>query len=156
MERGKLWRTAFGNNVRLLELNGAGLTPELAARRAASGVSSAAWILGHLVSTRRRIIKLAGGVLPEEPVWEQHYARGGPGATAHLEWPALVEAFRAADQALKEAFLQVADWDRPTLNPAIGVEQPLEQVLSFLFMHECYHLGQIGVIRKLLGLPGAI
>ena len=156
MERGKLWRTSFGNNVRLLELNSAGLTNELAAQRAANGVASAAWIEVHLVASRRRILKLVGGVAPEDPVWEKHYARGGPGASAHLEWEKLVEAFRSADQALKAAFLQWADWDRPTLNPALGVEQPLEQVLAFLYMPECYHLGQIGVIRKLHGLPGAI
>jgi len=156
MERGKLWRSAFGNNVRLLELNGAGLTPELASRRSANGVASAAWILGHLVSSRRRLVRLVGGELQEEPVWEQQYARGGPGASAHLGWPELVEAFQSADQALKAAFQQVADWDRPTTNPALGIEQPLEQVLAFLYMHECYHLGQIGIIRKLHGLPGAI
>lgn len=156
MERGKLWRTAFGNNLRLLELNGAGLTPELAAQRSANGVASAAWIVGHLVSARRRIVKLMGGSVPEDPIWEQHYARGGPGASAHLDWQGLVEAFRGTDQALKSAFQQVSDWDQPTLNPALGVEQPLEQVLAFLFMHECYHLGQIGIVRKLLGLPGAI
>lgn len=156
MERGKLWRTAFGSNVRLLELNGAGLTEDLASRRPASGVASAVWIVGHLVSSRRRIVKLMGGAIPEDPLWEQHYARGGPGASAHLGWAELVAAFQAADQALKEAFLAVEDWDRPTVNPALGMEQPLEQVLAFLFMHECYHLGQIGIIRKLHGLPGAI
>ncbi len=156
MERGKLWRTAFGSNVRLLELNGAGLTEDLASRRPASGVASAAWIVGHLVSSRRRIVKLVGGAIPEDPLWEQHYARGGTGASAHLDWAGLVAAFQAADQSLKEAFLGVEDWDRPTVNPALGLEQSLEQVLAFLFMHECYHLGQIGVIRKLHGLPGAI
>jgi len=156
MERGKLWRSAFGNNVRLLEMNGAGLTPEMASQRPANGVASAAWILGHLVSFRRRTVRLVGGDLPEDPIWEQHYARGGPGAKAHLGWPELVEAFQSADQALKAAFQQLTDWDRPTTNPALGMEQPLEQVLAFLFMHECYHLGQIGIIRKLHGLPGAI
>ena len=156
MERGKLWRTAFGNNVRLLELNGAGLTPELAAKRPANGVASAAWIVGHLVMTRQRILTLLGASLPEDPAWGKHYARGGPGASAHLDWAGLVEAFRATDLALKAAFQALADWDRPTLNPAMGAEQPLEQVLTFLYMHECYHLGQIGIIRKLHGLPGAI
>jgi uncharacterized damage-inducible protein DinB len=156
MERGKLWRSAFGNNVRLLELNGAGLTPEMASRQSAQGVASAAWILGHLVNARRRLVRLVGGELPEDPVWEQHYARGGPGATAHLAWPELVEAFQVADQALKAAFQQLTEWDRLTTNPALGIEQPLEQVLAFLFMHECYHLGQIGIIRKLHGLHGAI
>jgi uncharacterized damage-inducible protein DinB len=156
LERGKLWRSAFGNNLRLLELNGAGLTHELAAKRPASGVASAAWIVGHLVNARRRIVKLVGGTVLEEPAWEQHYARGGPGATPHLDWAGLVSAFQATDPDLKTAFQQVADWDRPTINPALGTDQPLEQVLSFLFMHECYHLGQIGLIRKLHGLPGAI
>jgi uncharacterized damage-inducible protein DinB len=156
MERGKLWRGAFGGNVRLLELNSAGLTEELAARRPASGVASAAWIVGHLVLSRRRILKLLGGQPSEDPTWEQHYARGGPGTQAHLDWAGLQAAFRTADQALKAAFQEAPDWDRPTLNPAVGAEQPLEQVLTFLFMHECYHLGQIGLIRKLHGLPGAI
>lgn len=156
MERGKLWRTAFGGNVRLLELNQAGLTEELARRRPASGVASASWILGHLVAARRRIVKVLGGTLTDDPIWEQHYARGGPGETAHLEWAALVVAFQGMDQELKGALLGVQDWDRPTLNPALGMEQPLEQVVAFLYMHECYHLGQIGLIRKLHGLPGAI
>ncbi|WLT33267.1 DinB family protein [Geothrix sp. PMB-07] len=136
MERGKLWRTAFGGNVRLLELNQVGLTEDLAARR--------------------RIVKLLGGTLAEDPAWEQHYARGGPGETAHLEWAALVTAFKAIDQDLKAALQGIQDWDRPTLNPALGMEQSLEQVVAFLYMHECYHLGQIGLIRKLHGLPGAI
>jgi uncharacterized damage-inducible protein DinB len=156
MERGKLWRSAFGNNLRLLELNSAGMTGELAARRSASGVSSAAWIVGHLVAARHRIVKLLGGPVPEDPIWEKQYARGGPGASAHLDWAELTEAFKGTDGALKAAFQQQADWDRPTLNPALGIEQPLEQVLAFLYMHECYHLGQIGLIRKLHGLPGAI
>jgi uncharacterized damage-inducible protein DinB len=156
MQRGKLWRTAFGNNLRLLELNSAGLTPELAAQRPASGVVSVDWILGHLVYSRRGISRLVGGSLPDDPAWGQHYARGGQGTSTHLGWPELVQAFQATDPVLKAAFEQVPDWDQSTINPALGIEQPLEQVVAFLYMHECYHLGQIGIVRKLLGLPGAI
>lgn len=156
MERGKLWRGAFAGNLRLLELNSAGLTAELADRRPASGVNSAAWILGHLTTTRRGLLRMLGGEVPEDPAWERHYARGGPGNPAHLPWDQLTAAFQATDAPLRDGFLGVTDWDRPTLNPALGAEQSLEQVLAFLYMHECYHLGQIGVIRKLHGLPGAI
>lgn len=156
MERGKLWRGAFAGNLRLLELNRVGLTEDLAAKRPASGVNSAAWIVGHLIATRRRLIRMLGGAVPEDATWEQHYARGGPGAPAHLGWEELLGIFQATDPLLKEVLLQVPDWDRPTVNPALGTEQPLEQVLAFLYMHECYHLGQIGIIRKLHGLPGAI
>jgi uncharacterized damage-inducible protein DinB len=156
MERGKLWRTAFSGNARLLEMNAAGLTEELAHRRPANGVASAAWILGHLIMTRRSTLRLLGEALPEEPAWGAHYSRGGPGAKAHLTWAELLEAFMATSQSLKAVFQQLDDWDRPTLNPALGIEQPLEQVVAFIFMHECYHLGQLGIIRKLHGLPGAI
>jgi len=156
MERGKLWRSAFEGDVRLLERNAAGLTEALAARRPAPGVASAAWILGHLVNTRRGILKLLDASRPEDPAWRQHYGRGTAGEGAHLSWSELMGAFQATDSALKEAFAAFQDWDRPTLNPALGVEQPLEEVLAFLFRHEGYHLGQIGLIRKLHGLSGAI
>jgi uncharacterized damage-inducible protein DinB len=156
MERGKLWRTAFNGNARLLEMNAAGLTEDLASRRPASGVAPAAWILGHLINTRRSILKMLGSTPPEDPVWGARYARGGSGASAHLTWAELLEVFGTIGQDLKTAIQNQDDWDRPTLNPALGIEQPLEQVLAFLYMHECYHLGQIGIIRKLHGLPGAI
>ena len=156
MERGKLWRNSYGNNLRLLEMNSVGLTPDLAARRPAEGVSSAAWLLGHVIAARRGVVKLLGGSLPEDAAWAEHYSRGGSGATAHLDWAGLVAELQAVDQQLKETFMALEDWDRPTRNPGLGIEQPLEQVVAFMYMHECYHLGQIGVIRKLLGLPGAI
>ena len=156
MERGKLWRTAFSGNARLLDMNAAGFTDALAAERPASGVAAATWLLGHLIMTRRKILELLGRAPAEDPAWGAHYARGGAGASAHLDWSQLMGAFLVTDQDLQLAFQQVEDWDRPTLNPALGLEQPLEQVLAFFYRHECYHLGQIGLIRKLHGLPGAI
>jgi uncharacterized damage-inducible protein DinB len=32
----------------------------------------------------------------------------------------------------------------------------LEQQLGFLAFHESYHVGQVGVLRRLIGKPGAI
>ncbi|WP_306591961.1 DinB family protein [Geothrix sp. 21YS21S-4] len=156
MDRGGLWRAAFGGNLRLLERNGGDLTEELAGRRPAPDVASAAWLLGHLILTRRRLLELAGAKPVEDPAWSTHYGGGTSGIEAHLAWPALVETFRALDGTLGEAFEILADWDRPTWNPALRVDQPLEQVVAFLFRHECYHLGQLGLARKLYGLPGAI
>jgi uncharacterized damage-inducible protein DinB len=155
MERGHLWRSCFKGSLFMLDLNARGLSDELAAKRPAEGVASAAWILGHLVKTRRGILKLLGHPLPEDPVWEP-YGRHGDGVSGTLAFHELVEAFKATDGPLKEAIRAVEDWDRPTLNPGIKVEQPLEQVLAFLFSHENYHLGQLGVLRRLLGLEGSV
>ncbi len=67
-----------------------------------------------------------------------------------------MEAFKATDAPFKAAIQAIDDWDRPTPNPATKTDQPLEQVMAFLFSHESYHLGQLGLIRKLLGLKGAV
>jgi uncharacterized damage-inducible protein DinB len=155
MERGHLWRTCFKSSLAFLELNSAGLSDELAARRPAEGLASAAWILGHLVMTRRHILGLLGAPPAPDPVWEP-YGRRGDGVSGTLAYAELLAAFRATDAPLREALRAVPDWDRPTMNPGLKVEQPLEQVVAFLLSHESYHLGQLGVIRRLLGLAGAI
>jgi uncharacterized damage-inducible protein DinB len=155
MERGHLWRSCFKGSLYMLDLNSAGLTDELAARRPAEGVASPAWILGHLVKTRRGILKLLGAPQPEDPVWDA-YGRHTEGDQGGLAYSALVEAFKATDAPFKAAIQAIDDWDRPTPNPATKTDQPLEQVMAFLFSHESYHLGQLGLIRKLLGLKGAV
>ncbi len=156
MERGHLWQSCFKLNLKMLELNGGGITDEMAAHQPAEGVSSAAWILGHLTHSRRSLIQRLGGSLPAEPVWAETYGRGGGGGTSHLGFAALGEAFKSTGEPLKEAFRAVADWDAPTKNPFSGTDQALEQLVAFLYMHESYHLGQIGMLRKLYGLKGAV
>lgn len=156
MERSKLWRMAFGGNLKLLELNLPGLSDEQAAVHPAPGVSAPAWVLGHLVHARYGLMGLMGGTFHPDAVWKDTYARHSEGAGAHLPLSRLVEAFQATDGPMKEALLAIEDWDRPTPNPGLGVDQPLEQVVSFMYMHECYHLGQFGIFRKLLGLAGAV
>lgn len=156
MERGKLWRNAFGGNLKLLELNLPGLTDDLAAVPPAAGVAAPAWVLGHLIHARFGLMALLGAPPQVDPIWKGTYARKTDGLGTHLPLSGLVEAFNATDGPLKAAFLAVEDWEKPTLNPGLRIEQPLEQVVSFLYMHECYHLGQFGIFRKLLGLPGAV
>ncbi len=156
MEPGKLWRSAFKGNLRLLELNLPGLEDGLAAGPPAPGVSAPAWVLGHLVYARHLVLRYLGAPGEADPIWKATYGRHSDGSRAHLPLSALVEAFRGTDEALKEALLAVSDWERPTLNLAIDQEQPLEQVVAFMHMHECYHLGQFGVFRKLLGLSGGL
>lgn len=84
MERGHLWRSCFKLNLRMLEMNSAGITDEMAGRRPAEGVSSPAWIMGHLVYSRRSLTTRLGGTLADEPIWKETYARGGSGEVSHL------------------------------------------------------------------------
>lgn len=156
MERGKLWRTAFKTNQGLLERNLSGYTDELAARRPAPGSSSPAWLLAHLVHARRGMLALLGAPPPADAGLGSDGHRGSDGAAVHAPFSELVARFQATDELMKEALLAVQDWDRSVKNPGIGIEQPLEQAIAFMHMHESYHIGQIGFCRKLLGLPGAV
>ena len=156
MERGRVWRTAFKTTLGLLDRNLEGLTDELAAQRPGPTAASPAWLLAHVYATRKLILKLLGQ--PQE--WDEDLGkdgfRGEDGVTVHVPFSELVRRFQATDALLKEAFMAVNDWDRMVKNPGLGVEQPLEQVIAFLYMHESYHLGQIGLGRKLLGLEGRL
>lgn len=156
MERGKVWRTAYKTTQALLERNLPGLTDELAAQRPGPAGASPAWLLAHIYATRRLILSLLGHPQPKEEDLGADGYRGGDGVTVHVPFSELVKRFQATDEPMKQAFQGVADWDLPTKNPGIGQEQPLESVIAFLHMHESYHIGQIALARKLLGLPGAM
>ena len=156
MERGHLWRSCFKLNLRMLEMNSAGITDDMAGRRPAEGVSSPAWIMGHLTYSRRSLIARLGGSMAEEPIWKENYSRGGSGEVSHLGFAALCQAFSATDEGRLAAPPGGQDWELPTPNQFCGSGQRLEQLVAFLYMHECYHLGQIGLMRKLYGLKGAI
>ena len=156
MERGKVWRSAFKTTLLLLERNLEGLTDELAAQRPGPTAASPAWLLAHVYLTRRLIMKLLGLPQPKEEDLGTDGFRGSDGETVHLPFSELVKRFRATDELMKQAFMAVTDWDRPTKNPGTGAEQELEAVIAFLHMHESYHLGQLALGRKLLGLPGRL
>jgi uncharacterized damage-inducible protein DinB len=155
MDRAQLWTIAFKSNQSLLERNLTGLDGSLAAQAPAPGANSANWILGHVVVARRGILGLLGQPQPKDPALAP-YGRGGDGQGGALSWDDLFAHFGTLGETMAAAIAAVPDWDKPTLNPALQKEQPLEQVLAFLYMHEAYHLGQIGLVRKLVGLEGGI
>ncbi|HXC17137.1 MAG TPA: DinB family protein [Holophagaceae bacterium] len=156
MERGKLWRTAYGTTLALLERNLPGLTDELAVQRPGPAAASPAWLLAHIYMTRRLILKMLGMSQAKEADLGEDGYRGSDGATVHVPFSELMKRFRATDELMKQAFMGVTDWEIPTRNLGTGQEQPLESVIAFLHMHESYHIGQIALGRKLLGLPGVM
>jgi hypothetical protein len=115
------------------------------------------WIAGHVTVYRNRVITLMGLEAPVLP-WENTFTRGATAADvpADLDMAEVVKAFHAAGAIL------AGGWE------GLGKElldQPLGRTLPdgsdtkggcirFLAWHEAYHLGQLGMFRRLAGKAG--
>ena len=126
------------------------------------GGNCANWVLGHIVAHRNLIL----GLLDEEPALHgavaERYKRGSlPIAherdAAHLE--ILVKAFEDSQQRLLAALGRATELEmaKPAASPAIPTGDPsVGGQLTFLHFHESYHAGQLGLLRRGAGKPGAI
>jgi len=139
------WTTLFQiNRAPLMALNLQGVSQEMADRAPAPGVNSVTWILGHVVETRRWMLKEVFHIPNRSSAQE---ASGLAGLSVALD---------EIQAAMAEAFEAVPDWRAPRPHPFLNAPAPLEEIVGTFLQHEAYHAGQLGVARKLLGLEGAI
>jgi hypothetical protein len=130
------------------------------------GGNPAWWILGHLVASRRTLLRGAG-VEVEKAEWEAAFARGsrpgepgdgpsGDGPSGGQSPEALREDFHAGGRLLEERLTKVTpeEISRPFGRKFSDGSDTLGGAAHFLFLHECYHLGQLGLIRRMVGKPG--
>jgi hypothetical protein len=115
------------------------------------------WIVGHLAASRRNVLKLVG--LPQPAAdWEPLFGRGSAatGLPAELDMVAIL-----ADVQASQALL-AGRWDALTAE-ALAAPFPrrlpngselVGGALQFLAWHEAYHLGQLGLLRRLAGKVG--
>jgi uncharacterized damage-inducible protein DinB len=119
------------------------------------------WVLGHLVAIRSMLLVPLGG----EPVWSDDecapYDRHAAPLADPVQAKPLAELWRAFDltQArLLEAAgrLTAAELSEPL--PPDAPPSPAKtrgELLAVLAFHDAYHVGQTGLIRRLLGKPPA-
>ncbi|GLH68063.1 DinB family protein [Geothrix edaphica] len=138
------WAALFSiNRDFLLEKNLADVTQSQADQPPADDVNSITWNLSHILEYRHELLRdvLKSAYRPTVTV---------PRTLAHFK------AAMADTQAALDATFSSADWDEPQFHPGFQATLPLAQIVGMYFMHETYHLGQLGTARKLLGLPGVI
>jgi hypothetical protein len=121
------------------------------------GGNNPIWILGHVTTSRRFLLRKLNVDSPEEH-WERLFGMGSqlvePG-----EYPSpssLKRHFCDAGAALSKrmASLTTTEADAP-----MGVTFPdgsgtIGGGAHFLYFHEVYHLGQVGILRRMRGKPG--
>jgi uncharacterized damage-inducible protein DinB len=119
--------------------------------------SSMNWILGHIVAVRCRLLPALG----QESVWsaeqQRPYARGSaPGPDVYP-----FDEIRTAFEETQKRFLAGLETLTPEKLAALvpganGEPAPLAQLIATIIVHDGYHLGQTGVLRRLAGKSGAV
>lgn len=147
-------------NAYTLKVNADGITHDESLQAPAGGGNCFNWVAGHVVSARNTILKLLG----HEPVWSteraEPYRRGSePLATADaLPLEDIFADCGAAQKTIVAALEALGDdaLAAPSPAPVFSDDETLGASLAGLVFHESYHMGQLGLLRRMAGKAGAI
>lgn len=138
--------------------NLAGMTQEDSLVQPAGGGNCANWILSHLVYVQNGIMARLG----EDPVWAEDglaAPRSAPVGDAGdaMPWDELRERFLGSRNRCLDGITGMTDDALAEELPSpTGGTWSVAQLLAFLAFHQGYHVGQLGLARRMAGLEGAI
>lgn len=133
-----------------------GVDDELAGRRPGGRANSLAFIACHVVDARHLLARLLGATVESPFGGRLDEAR----TIEEVERMPRLDEIRRAWKAIHAVVAQrLAEIDGETLDgtspEALPVaDRSLLGAVAFLLQHESYHVGQLGLVRKLLGLEG--
>jgi uncharacterized damage-inducible protein DinB len=146
----------------VVRLNIEGLTHEQSLIQPRAGGNCLNWIVGHLVW-------VYAGALPmlqqEPPIAAgplSRYARGAPPLRDPAEARDFAELVAAWDEANRRVDAGLADLPADALgrpaphSPSNNPNETIRSLLATICFHQAYHAGQTGVLRRVIGRPGAI
>ncbi len=144
-------------NTRLLRNCLDGMTDEAAASRPTAATNNAAFIATHTTDARFYLLRLLGVELanPLTP-----YIANGRRIDDIARMPSLdviQEGWTSASHALRDRLgvMTSSELEAHVSNapPFPGTDKSALSLLTFLVQHESYHLGQLSLLRKYVGLP---
>ncbi len=122
--------------------------PPAARGRVPEGLPYSPWqILEHLRLAQADILDFCAAPQYEEKTWPEGYWPSSP-VPAEGEWERSVEAFHADIAALKK-LAREADLGAKVPN---GTGQTFLRELLLVADHNAYHVGELVVVRRLLGI----
>lgn len=149
----------FGAIYSIIARNTEGLDHADSLVPAAGGGNTANWILGHLTNVQNAVMQLTGA----PPVWESeqlerakfdHPIRDERDA---IDWDTLIARFNASREACLAGLSALSEESLAEKMPdPFGNPSTRGQVLGVLAVHQCYHAGQLGMLRRAAGRKAAI
>ncbi|MDQ0594882.1 hypothetical protein QFZ37_003251 [Chryseobacterium ginsenosidimutans] len=136
------------SNYKVILMNVDGISNEEAMIFPNNEANCMNWILGHLIYIRNAFLNVLG----EESVWNNEkfscYNRGEIPLNRKNEFISFEE--------LKAYLQETQNKLESKLNSLESIDPVIINDISGLTLHEIYHSGQFGYLRRILGNPGAI
>ena len=135
-----------------------GMTHDQSIVQPPGGGNCANWILGHLVNVHNGLMQLIG----TEPVWDSaQLARAGfdpiTGPENAIDWDTLRDRFLGSRDRCLAAIAALTDGQLAEHVPdPFGDTCPRASLLNVLAYHQAYHTGQLGTVRRVAGMEGAV
>jgi len=112
------------------------------------------WMVGHFVQTRTELLAFLGD--PVDTGWGDRFTRGAV-LGDRAQYPQRPEIQRVMGEVRGRLHAKLATLDDDQLGqpPAIAVPgaDTLADGVAGFALHDCYHVGQMGYLRKALGFP---
>jgi len=151
-----LLRFLYDRSLIALQRNTAGFTHEESLIAPPAG-NCANWVLGHILQNRIYTLSRLG----EQPVWSEADGAGYERGTTTFDvskardFGGMLKDLEVSQERLRAGLARLAVEDLAKKDPP-DARLTLGETLFFLAYHEGYHTGQIGLLRRMAGKPGAI
>jgi len=148
----------FGFMYQVAAANLDGITQEQSLAQPSPGGNCANWILGHIVDVQNAVM----GLVSQAPVWENDQLRRASydpitRPAEAIDWETMKSRFLASKERCLSAMASTSDAALAEKVPhPFGGESPRVEILNLLAFHQTYHVGQLGLSRRIAGLEGAI
>jgi len=158
----EMLKMQLGVTQGIFQVNTDGVTHEESLRQPAESGNCMNWIAGHLVTAYNSVLASRG----EETVWDEArreiYSRGSDPlneTVSAVEFGEICEAFDTAHERLMRGLENLAA-DRlaepAPYSPGNNPDETLGTLLHLIAFHQAYHVGQLGLGRRLVGRAGGV
>lgn len=156
MPQSRLLSKLFEMNYGALYRNLEGITHDDSVVMPEPGGNPINWVVGHVVATRSRMFLM----LKLEVIWNNEATMLYSGLDGTGWSPAAAMDLKEieSDLARSQSVLMSAldEMTGRDLNRRSEDGRTLAEILGFFHFHEAYHVGQVGVLRRVLGKQGVI
>lgn len=152
-------------NLVVVQKNTEGVTQEESLIQPAPGGNCMNWVVGHLLAIYNKALPMMG----QEPVrvaadldrYDRYSAplRDAADVANAADFRGLVEGFTEATRRFDAglAGLTPEALDQPVADsPSGNPDETVRSLLATISMHQSYHAGQTGILRRIAGKEGAI